>query len=121
MGNATEGMDVKSFALNPNAGMEIRLGSTGNDTGEVVLMLSKSMIDNITSVKANKSAVSVDTQIRQAFANSTHYALQVAVPAETQSIAISAAHVAPEFPFAALLAAISFAAITAILALKRTR
>ena len=112
MGNATEGIDVKSFVLNPNAGMEIRLGSTGNDTGEIVLLLSKSMIDSITSVKAAAPGVSEDAQIRQAFANSTHYALQVAVPAKTQNIVISAAHVAPEFQFATSLMALPLAGTT---------
>ena len=118
-GNATEGINVKSFALTPNASMEVHLDSAGSDVGEIVLMLPNSMINNITSVKATAPGVSEDAQIRQAFANSTHYALQIAVPRGTQDVVIAAAHVAPEFQFAGLLAALSFASMTAVLALKR--
>jgi hypothetical protein len=118
-GNATQGINVKSFALTPNASMEVRLDPASKEAGEIVLLLPNSMINNITSVKAMVSGVSQDAQIMQAFANSTHFALQVAVPPGAQSVVINAAHVAPEFQFTALLAALSLAAITAVLALWR--
>lgn len=111
-GNATEGISVKSFALTPNASMEVSLDSTGKDVGEIVLMLPNSMISNITSVKATAPGVSEDAQIRQAFANSTHFALQIAVPQGTQNVVIAAAHVAPEFQFATPLMALSVAGTT---------
>lgn len=67
--------------------------SAGSDAGEIVLLLPNSMINNITSVKATAPGVSEDAQIRQSFSNSTHYALQVAIPQGMQNVIIAAAHV----------------------------
>lgn len=120
-GNATEGINVKGFVLTPDVSMEISLDPVSNNTGEVILLLPTSMINNITSVKATVSGASVDTQIRQAFANSTHSALQVAVPQGAQNVVIAAVHVAPEFQFSALVAAASFSGIAALAALARRR
>jgi hypothetical protein len=119
-GNATDGIDVKGFALNPNVDMNLQLSTSRTDTGEIVLLLPKMMIDNITSVKAAVSGKSVDAQIRQAFSNSTYSALQVAIPPGTHEVIITAAHVAPEFKSAAtttLLAGISSAGLISFLAL----
>lgn len=123
-GNATQGINVERFALTPNARMEVFLDPASKEAGEIVLLLPNSMINNITSVKAMAaSGVSQDAQIRQAFANSTHFALQIAVPPRARSVVINAAHVAPEFQFqyTTLLTSLSLAAtiITAVLALWR--
>lgn len=120
-GNATNGIDVKNFILTPNTSMEVRLESTHNDVGDIVLLLPKTMIDGITSVKATVSGETADTQIRQAFANSTHSALQVAVPPGTENVIINAAYVAPEFEFATLIAAVSFTGIVAFVMLFRSK
>jgi hypothetical protein len=112
-GNATKGTDVKSFLLVPNVGLEIHLSAS--DNGEIVLLLPKSMIDNVTSVKSVTSGISSEAQIRQAFSNATHSILQVAIPSGIESVTISAAHVAPEFQITLLTMTTSLAGVMIVL------
>ena len=120
-GNATKGINVKSFALTPDVSMEIHLDSAGSNAGEIVLLLPNSMMNNITSVRATAPGVSEDTQIRQSFSNSTHYALQVAIPQGMQNVIIAAAHVAPEFQFTTLTGTLSLVVVITTLAIIKRR
>jgi hypothetical protein len=118
-GNATEGINVKSFALSQDATLTVDLDSA-DDIGEIALLVPRSMADNIISVKVTVSQSSTAAQIMQPYANSTHYALHVAIPPGTQNVIVEAAHVAPEFGLALPIAAISFAAIIVLRSLKKS-